>query len=241
VADDYDLQRERELERDRNVRREENALTLMPLPVRIPDEWYSLLPRVLPLVSRSPQESQFYMAEETIRGFLDLWEQRLIGREGNDVWLRLTGPECYETIPTFGKSVDYRIRGRDQEIMDGGGIAALIEHWRTRVKELRDLDDRKVIEARLRLLPALEPLMSEIALSGAWGAAFERAQSGILRIRPQVQEWIARHGAEYDLDQPFGGTLGDRKGFISYTPDPQRQRPQHNPPGDSIPPLMAGD
>lgn len=241
MADEYDLQRERELERDRSLRREENALTLMPLPVRIPDEWYSLLPRVLPLVSRSAEESQFYMDEQTIRGFLEMWEQRLIGREGDDVWLRLTGPECYERIPTFGKSVDYRIRGRDQEIMDRGGIAALIEHWRMHVEELRHLDDRRVIEARLRVLPALKPLMSEIAMSGAWGVAFERAQNSILKIRHQVQEWIAKHGAEYNLDEPFGGTLSDGEGFISNTLDPERRRPQDHPPGDSFPPLMAGD
>jgi len=238
VADDYDLQHERELERDRDLRREENALTLMPLPVRIPDEWYGLLPRVLPLVSRSAAESQFYMAERTIQDFLTMWKERLIGREGDDVWLRLTGPECYERIPTFGKSVDYRIRGRDQEIMDNGGIAALVEHWRARVEELRHLDGRRVIEARLRLLPALEPLMSEIAMSGAWGVAFERAQNSILKIRPRIHEWIAKHGDEYDLDQPFGGILAEGQRFISSTLDPERRRPQHHPPGDSFPPLM---
>jgi hypothetical protein len=239
VADEYDLQRQRELERDRNLRREENALTLMPLPVKIPDAWYSLLPRVLPLVGRSAEESQFYMAEQTIQDFLTMWKERLIGREGDDVWLRLTGPECLERIPIFGKSVDHSIRGRDQEIMDSGGIAALIERWKTRVEELRHLDDRRVIEARLRLLPALEPLMSEIAMSGAWGAAFERAQSGISKIRPRIQEWIAKHGDEYNLDQPFGGTLSEGKRFISYAPGNERQRPQRELPGDSCPPLMS--
>jgi hypothetical protein len=241
MADEYDLQRERELERERSLRWEENALTLMPLPVEMPEVWYSLLPRVSPLVSRSPQESQFYIPEQVLEEFLTMWKQRLTSRAGNIVWLRLTGPECYETIPKFVKSVDHRIRGRDQEIMDRGGITALIEHWRMHVEELRHLEDRTVIEARLRLLAALEPLMSEIAMSGAWGMAFERAQSSIFKIRPQIREWIAKHGAEYNLDEPFGGTLSDAEGFISYTLDPKRRRPKDHPPGDSSPPLITGD
>lgn len=200
-------QRERELRRDRELRRERNALTLMPLPVRMPKEWYDLLPKVMPLISRSPDESKYYMAEETAQAFLQMWKQRLMRRDGNDVWVHLGGLECYETIPKFAKGVEQRIKGRDSEIKEQGGLKGLIQHWGAHVEELRSLDDKAVLEGRMRFVRSLEPLMSTLALSGTWGVAYERSRDNILKIRPVVQKWIAEHGRQWNLDEPFGGKL----------------------------------
>lgn len=202
---ELETQSQRKLRRDQDLRRERNALTIMPLPVKIPAEWYELLPRVLPLVGRSPQESKFYIADETVQAFRQMWAQRLMTRDGDNVWLRLGGLECYETIPRFARAVENRVKGRDQEVNRQGGLKAVIEYWRTGMEELNGRDDRTVLEARMRVLPSLEHLLSAAALSGAWGTAFERAGENILKIRPTVQGWIAQHGKRWNLDEPFGG------------------------------------
>ena len=207
---EQDTQKERELRREREIRRERNALTIMPLPVRIPSEWYDLLPKVMPLISRSPEESRYFIPEEAAQAFLQMWKQRLMRRDGEHVWVHLGGLECYETIPNFAKGVAHRVKGRDSEIKEKGGLKALIEHWRTNVEELKGLDDKSILEARIQVVRALEPLMSTLALSGAWGSAFERSRENILKIRPVVQKWITEHGRQWDLDEPFGGKLSQR-------------------------------
>ncbi|MEE8471244.1 MAG: hypothetical protein V3S51_07940, partial [Dehalococcoidia bacterium] len=186
-------------------------LTIMPLPVRIPTEWYDLLPKVLPLISRSPEQSKFYMPEETVQSFLQMWKQRLMRRDGEYAWVHLGGLECYETIPNFAKGVEHRIKGRDAEMKERGGLKALIQHWRTSVAGMNDLDDKAVLEARIGIVRTIEPLMSTLALSGSWGAAFERSRENILKIRPVVQRWIAQHGKQWNLDEPFGGKLSQRR------------------------------
>ncbi len=204
---DQELQKQRELHRERELRRERNALTIMPLPVRIPLDWYNLLPNVIPLIPRNPKQSRFYMPEETIQAFMQMWQQRLMRQDGNDVWVHLGGLECYETIPNFSKAVDQRIKGRDAEIKQVGGLKALLNHWRTHVTELQDLDDKATLEARIKIVNALAPLMSTLALSGAWGVAYERSRDNILKIRPVVHRWIEQHGRQWNLDEPFGGKL----------------------------------
>lgn len=204
---ELETQREREIRRDRDLRREKNALTIMPLPVRIPSEWYDLLPKVLPLINRSPEQSKFFMPEATVQAFLQMWKQRLMRRDGEYTWVHLGGLECYETIPNFAKGVEHRIKGRDAEVKEQGGLKGLIQHWRTRVAELNNLDDKAVLEARIGIVHSLEPLMSTLAMSGAWGVAFERSRENILKIRPVVQRWIAQYGKQWNLDEPFGGKL----------------------------------
>ena len=202
-----DPQKIRELRREKDLRRERNALTIMPLPVRIPAEWYDLLPRVIALVPNSPNESRFYMPEETTQAFLQMWSQRLMRRDGKDIWVHLGGLECYETIPNFAKAVEQRIKGRDAELKQSGGLKALINQWRSNVLGLQDQDDKAILESRIQLVHALEPLMSTLALSGAWGVAYERARDNILKIRPVIERWMDQHGSQWNLDEPFGGKL----------------------------------
>ncbi|MEE8471353.1 MAG: hypothetical protein V3S51_08490 [Dehalococcoidia bacterium] len=204
-----ETQKQREARRDQGLQREMNALSIMPLPLKIPAEWYDLLPRLLPLVSRSPEESRYYIAEKTVQAFLQLWEQRLMKRDGDDVWVRLGGLECYESIPKFAEGVDYRIKGRDEEIKAEGGIKAVIEYWRANVEDLRDLDDQAVFKARMKILPAIDYVLSAVALSGAWGVAFQRSKDNIIKIREEVQRWIADNGSQWDLDKPFGGKISE--------------------------------
>lgn len=204
-----ETQKQREARRDQEQRREINALTIIPLPLRFLSEWYDLLPRVLPLVSRSPEESRNYIAEDIVQAFLRLWEQRLMRRDEEHVWVRLGGLECYESIPRFANRVEERIKGREEEIRQEGGIKAVIEYWRTRVEDLKCLDDRAVLESRMKTLPAIEHVLSAVALSGCWGVAFERSKENILKIRDEVQGWISRYGSQWDLDKPFGGKLSE--------------------------------
>lgn len=200
-------QKQNELQRERELRRERNALTIMPLPVRIPSEWYDLLPRIMPLISRDPSESKFYMPEETIQSFLQMWQQRLMRRDDKEVWVHLGGLECYETIPNFARGVEQRIRSRDAEIKQAGGLKALIHHWRNNVIELHNLDDKTVLEMRIQIMHSLKPLMSTLALSGAWGSAYERSRENILKIRPVIYKWIEQNGRQWNLNEPFGGKL----------------------------------
>jgi len=207
---------ERELRWERDVQREKNALTVMPLPVRFWDEWYDLVPKVLPLVSRSPDESKYFIPEEKVQAFLDMWNGRLMRTDENYVWLHLGGIECFETIPNFARGVESRIRGRDQEIKEEGGIKALVEHWQTHIEELKDVDPKDVLEARIRIVNSLEPLMSTLAFGGSWSAAYARAIENIIQTRPVIQEWIAKHGDQWNLDLPFGGRLENSEDLINY-------------------------
>ncbi len=207
MIEEEDPQKLREMRRDRDLRRERNALTIMPLPVSMPIEWYDLLPRVIPLLTHSPNESRFYMPEETVQAFLQMWNQRLMRRDAKNAWVHLGGLECYEMIPNFAKGVAERVKGRDSEMKQVGGLKALINHWRINVSGMQDLDDKAVLEARIQIVHSLEPLMSTLALSGAWGVAYERSRDNILKIRPVVQKWMEQHGKQWNLDEPFGGKL----------------------------------
>ena len=107
---------------EREIEQEKNALTIMPLPVRIPALWYDILPRVLPLISRTAEQTECCMPEETIQVFLQRWKQALIRREGNFVWLHLGGVACYEIIPNFAKNVRDKIVHRDTELKGKHGV-----------------------------------------------------------------------------------------------------------------------
>ena len=207
---------ERELRWERDLKREQNALTIMPLPLRFPTEWYDLLPKVLHLLSRSPEESKFFIPEEKAQAFLQMWQERLMRRDGDHVWVHLGGVECFQTIPNFARGIENRIRGRDGEIKATGGLKALLEHWRTSIDELQHLDDKAVLETRIQIVRSLEPLMSTLAFSGAWSAAFARAKDNLVNIRPVVQKWAAEHGKQWNLDQPFGGKLDDSENPMNY-------------------------
>jgi len=128
-------------------------------------------------------------------------------RDGDHVWVYLGGLECYEMIPAFSRSIEWRIRGHDLEVKSRGGLKATVELWRTHVRGFSHLNDIQVLEARRNLLHSLESLMSTITLSGCWASAFERARDNILKIRPMIQEWIHTQGKYWDLDQPFGGKV----------------------------------
>lgn len=207
---DIDLQRQRELQRDRELRRERNALTIMPVPVKIPVDWYVLLPRVLPLVTRAPEDSKYCLPGATAEAFQRMWKQRFMRRDGDYVWVHLGGIECYETIPNFAKNVAERIKARDIETKEKSGLKGLLDHWRLSIADLNNMDDKVVLETRMKILRTLEPLMSTLALSGAWGAAYERSRENILKIRPTVQKWIEQHGKKWDLNEPFGGKLAQK-------------------------------
>ena len=51
---------------EREIVREVNALTLMPLPVKLLASWYDTLPKVLPLLRRSTEQTHFAMAEDLV-------------------------------------------------------------------------------------------------------------------------------------------------------------------------------
>lgn len=185
--------------------RESNALTIMPLPVRIPASWYDVLPRVLTLISRSPEQTKFCITEETSQIFLQRWKQALIKRDGPFVWLHLGGVACYEVVPNFVKGVKEKILSRDREIKDKGGSKALIQHWRTCIEEFKALDDSAVLRGREEMLRLLQPEMWHEGLGRAWSFASERAHINFGRIRPTVQRWISQHENQCNLDKPFSG------------------------------------
>ena len=207
---------ERELRWERDVHREKNALTIMPLPVQFWGEWYDLVPMVLPLVDRTREESEFFIPEEKVQAFLDMWNGRLMRRDPNYVWLHLGGIECFQTIPNFCRGVESRIKGRDQEVKEQSGIKALVERWQTAIEDLGAAAPKDVLEARIKIVNSLEPLMSTLAFGGSWSAAYARAIENILVTRPVIQEWVAKYGDQWNLDLPFGGTLENSEDLLNY-------------------------
>jgi hypothetical protein len=200
-------QRQRDLRRTQQLRREKNALTIMPLPVRVPASWYEILPRVLPLIPTTPDVSKHYIPAETIEQFGKMWSERLMRREGDCVWMRLGGVESYETIPAFARTVATIVKARDAEIKESQGLKGLLDHWRDNAVGMSGLDDKAILEARMQILRDLEPATSTLTFSAAWGEAFERSRENMVRIRPVLQRWVEEHGHEWDLGEPFGGKL----------------------------------
>ena len=192
---------------DIETTREMNALTVMPLPVRIPASWYDLLPKVLPLIKKTTERTECCMAEETIQIFLKRWNKALIRREGTFVWLQLGGVACYEILPDFVKSIRERIIRREKEIKLKYGTKGVIQHWRSCVNELRERDDPAVLKIRMETLRLLQPEMWHDGLGRAWSFAAERANVNFTRIRPAVQKWISRYENLDILDKPFAGRL----------------------------------
>lgn len=192
---------------EKQIVREINALTVMPLPVRIPASWYDLLPKVLPLIRWSSGQARFYMGEELIDIFLKRWRKILIRREGTSVWLHLGGVACHEVIPNFVKAVKHKIDCSDGEITEKVGMKGLIQHWRTCIEELTSLDDEAVLQARNETLRLLQPETWHEELGREWGFAAERAHVNFDRIRPVIRKWIAEHENQCNLDEPFGGRL----------------------------------
>ncbi len=197
----------REVRRSRELRYEKNALTIMPLPVRIPALLYDLLPKLLALIPAKPDVSQHYIPEEEVNGFLKMWAERLMRREGDHVWIRLGGVESYEAIPQFARKVEALLKARDAETKEQKGLMPLLQHWRTNVPSLAGLDDKATLEARKRMLQDFQPLTSTLTVSAAWGEAFERSRENMVKIRPVLQQWISQHGHEWNLEEPFGGKL----------------------------------
>ena len=194
---------------EKEIEQEKNALTIMPLPVRIPALWYDMLPRVLPLISRTAEQMECCMPEETMQVFLQRWKRVLIRREGNFVWLHLGGVACYEIIPNFVKSVRDKILHRDTEIKGRHGVKAVVQHWRTCIQEIKQLDDDSVLKVRNETLRLLHPDLWHEGLGRAWSFAAERANMNICNIRPVVQRWIAKYESQCDLDKPFAGRLSE--------------------------------
>jgi hypothetical protein len=198
-----------ERETERETEQEKNALTIMPLPVRIPALWYDILPRVLPLVSRTSGLTEFCMQEETTRVFLQRWKKALIRREGNFVWVHLGGVACYEIIPNFVKNVRDKIMYRDRELKEKLGVRAVIQHWRTSIKELQHLNDEAILRVRNATLRILQPDTWHEGLGRAWGYAAERANINFCNIRPVIQRWIEKYESQCDPDKPFSGRLAE--------------------------------
>ncbi len=195
---------------EREIVREVNALTVMPLPVRIPASWYEILPKVMPLISTSSGHTSYSMGEEVVQMFLSRWGKILIRRDGSFVWLRIGGVACYEIIPNFVKGVRHAIDARDAEIAESGGMQAVIQHWRVSVEELRFLDDDAVLRGRNEVLRVLRPEMWHEELGRHWNCAAERAHINFGKIRPAIRKWIAKHENQCNLDEPFGGRLSAR-------------------------------
>ena len=194
---------------DRKTDQEKNALTIMPLPVKIPALWYDLLPRVLPLISHTSERTECCMPEETIQIFLQRWKQALIRRERDFVWLHLGGVACYEIIPDFVKNVRDKILHSDTEIKGKHGVKAVIQHWRTCIQEIEQLDDDAVLKVRNETLRILHPDSWHEGLGRAWSFAAERADINFCNIRPVIQRWIAQYESQCDLDKPFSGRLSE--------------------------------
>jgi hypothetical protein len=194
---------------ERETEQEKNALTIMPLPIRIPALWYDILPRVLPLINRTSERTECCMPEATTQVFLQRWKKTLIRREGNFVWVHLGGVACYEIIPNFVKSVRDKIVLRDREIKEKHGTNAVIQHWRTSIQELQHLDDETVLKVRNVTLRLLQSDTWHEGLGRAWSYAAERANMNFLNIRPVIQRWIEKYESRCDLDKPFSGRLSE--------------------------------
>ena len=192
---------------DKEIVREMNALTVMPLPVRIPISWYQVLPKVLPLIREPTEKTRFHMPEEIIQMFLRRWAKIFIRRDGRHVWLHLGGVACYEVIPNFVKGIKLLIDGREGELRAKGGEKALAEHWRVSIEELSQMDDKAVLQARGEMLQLLEHDRWHDELGKDWNSAAERAHVKFGKIRPLIRKWIAIHEHNCNLDEPFGGRL----------------------------------
>ncbi len=194
---------------EREIDQEKNALTIMPLPVRIPALWYDMLPKVLPLIGRTSEQDKCCMPEETMQVFLRRWKQAFIRREENFVWLHLGGVACYEIVPNFVKNVRDKIVHRDTEIRGKYGVKAVTQHWRTCIQEIKQLDDEAVLRVRNETLHLLHPDLWHEGLGRAWSSAAERANMNFCNIRPVIQRWIAKYESQCNLDKPFAGRLSE--------------------------------
>ena len=212
------LQEEREREYEKQIRHEQNALTLMPLPVRIKSEWFDLMPKVLHLITDGPDndlDRKYLIKKEISQSFLEIWEKRLMMREEQPidgtywVWIHLGGLEANNTIPNFCTAIESKITMLDKDLREEGGLEAIVEFWRSGIPELENANTLQVLDARKKILYAVEALMSTVTLSGCWAHAFERARDNILKIRPVVENWINTQGRQWDLDKPFGGKIED--------------------------------
>jgi len=200
---------------EKETEHEKNALTIMPLPVRIPALWYDILPRVLPLISHTSQRTECCMPEETIQIFLQRWKQVFIRRERDFVWLHLGGVACYEIIPDFVKNVRDKILHSDTEIKGKHGVKAVVQHWQTCIQELKQLDDDAVLKVRNETLRILHPDLWQEGLGRSWSFASERANINFCNIRPVIQRWIAKYESQCDLGKPFAGRLPDTRSLVT--------------------------
>ena len=201
--------------REKEIDQEKNALTIMPLPVRIPALWYDMLPQVLPLIGRTSEQDKCCMPEETAQVFLRRWKQAFIRREANFVWLHLGGVACYEIVPNFVKNVRDKIVHRDTEIKGKHGVKAVTQHWRTCIQEIKQLDDEAVLRVRNETLHILQPELWHEGLGRAWSFASERANMNFCNIRPVIQRWIAKYESQCDLDKPFAGRLSESRSPVT--------------------------
>jgi hypothetical protein len=201
--------------KEKEIEQEKNALTVMPLPVRIPALWYDILPKVLPLIGRTSERDECCLQEETMQVFLRKWKQVLIRREENFVWLHLGGVACHEVLPNFVKTVRDKIIHRDTEIKGKYGVNAVAQHWRTCIQEIRQLDDDTVLKIRNETLHLLHPDLWHDGLGKAWSLASERANTNLCNIRPAIQRWIAKHESQCDLGKPFAGRLSENMSPIT--------------------------
>jgi hypothetical protein len=196
---------------EREIVREINALTVMPLPVKLAASWYDTLPKVLPLLRWSTEQTRFFMAEELIDIFLNKWNKILIRRDGDCVWVHLGGVACYEVIPNFIRGVRSRIDSSDEEISAHGGQGAVMEHWRKCIQDLHELGDDAVSAARSEILELIDPDMWNEELGKSWSFAAERAHVNFGKIRPVIKKWIAKYQDRCNLDEPFSGRLSAGK------------------------------
>jgi hypothetical protein len=192
---------------EREIVREVNALTVMPLPVKLLASWYDTLPKVLPLLRWSTEQTHFAMAEELVDVFLRKWGKILIRRDGECVWVHLGGVACYEIVPNFVRGVRSRIDSSDEEIETQGGAEAVVEHWRSCVEDLGGLEGDAVSKARAEILELINPAQWHEELGKSWSYAAERAHVNFGKIRPVIKRWIAKHEDGCNLDEPFGGRL----------------------------------
>ncbi len=192
---------------EREIVREVNALTVMPLPVKLAASWYDTLPKVLPLVRWSTEQTRFFMAEELIDIFLNKWNKILIRRDGDCVWVHLGGVACYEVVPNFIRGVRAKIDSSDEEIRAHAGHGAVVEHWRKCIQDLQGLDDEAATQARSEMLVLINPDRWNEELGKSWSYAAERAHVNFGKIRPVIKKWITKYQDRCNLDEPFSGRL----------------------------------